>query len=152
MPDQVVYHGTSHAFRVEIEDFGLRPRPGKTKGTRISLSRDLALLHASAWCAYMMLKEQLPPKALIVSATVDRRRIRESAPENPLAGMDVGPLKAPIAGPALVLPGGLRKEEIRVEEVDMKFLYEPQAGKRALQIFERLTDRKLVIQDRRRTL
>ena len=147
-----VYHGTSHAFRVEIEDFGLRVRPGKSRGTRVSLTRELALLHASAYCAFMMLTEHLPPKALLVSATIDERRVREGAPKNPLAGMQVGPHKAPVVGPALVLSGGLSKDEVRLEEVDMKFLHDPEAARRALIIFERMTDKKITVQPRRRTV
>lgn len=151
MADRDVYHGTSHAFRVEIEDFGLRVRPGKTRGARISLSRELALVHASAYCAFMMLKEELPPKALIAKATIDERRIREGAPKNPLAGMEIGPYKVPVVGPALVLPDGLRAAEITLEEVELKFLFDPGAAKRALHIFERMTDKKITIQPTRRT-
>jgi hypothetical protein len=152
MPDLVtVYHGTSNAFRVEIEDHGLRSRPGKTTGTRISLTRELALVHAGAYCAYLMLREQMPPKALICKATVDKRRIREGAPKNPLAGMGFGPYSAPVVGPALVLPGGIGPKEITFEEVDMSFLFQPEPARRALAVFERMTDQKIVLQPRRRT-
>jgi hypothetical protein len=150
MADRTVYHGTSHAFRVEIEDFGLRARPGKSQGARIALSRELALVHASAYCAFMMMTEQMPPKALIVSATVDERRIREGAAKNPLAGVPIGPFKTPVVGPALILPDGLRPNEVKVEEVEMNFLFEPEAAARALGFFERLTDKKITIRSQSR--
>lgn len=148
---QTVYHGTSHGFKVEIEDHGLRARPGLSKGTRISLMKDLALVHASAWCAYIMLTEQLPPKALIAKATIDSRRIRESADKNPLA--DLGRLRLPglpfagseVVGPALVVPGGLTAAEITLEEVDLPFLYGAEPARRALAIWERMTDNKITM-------
>jgi hypothetical protein len=150
MANRTVYHGTSHTFRVEIEDFGLRARKGKSQGTRVALSRELALVHASAYCAFMMMTEQMPPKALIVKATIDERRIREGAAENPLAGVLIGPFKTPVVGPALVLPDGLRANELQIEEVEMNFLFDPQAAARALDFFERLTDKKITIRPQSR--
>ena len=145
MPDLLtVYHGTSHGFKVEIEDHGLRVRPGKSKGTRVCLSRELALAHASGFCAYVMMQEQLPPIALLCSATIERSRIRESGP-NPLAGLGFGPEQRPVVGPSLVVPGGIRKQELKLEQVKLPLLYEPEAAKRALAIFEKLTDRKVAL-------
>lgn len=150
MPDLItVYHGTSHAFRVEIEDHGLRTRPGKTRGTRVCLRRELAMTHAAAYCAFIMMTQQLPPKALIAKATIDRNRVREGAEKNPLAGMGFGPDMEPVVGPALVVSDGLRKHEITLEEVELKFLFDPEAARRALAIFERLTDKKITIQPSR---
>jgi hypothetical protein len=142
-----VYHGTSHAFRAEIEDHGLRVRPGLTRGVRVALRRELALAHAAAYCAYIMLTQQLPPKALIAAATIDERRVREGAEKNPLAEFAIGGL--PVAGPALTVPDGLRKDEIRLTETELKFLYEPAAAKRALDMWERLTDQKITIEPTR---
>lgn len=147
---QTVFHGTSHAFRVEIEDHGLRSRPGKTRGTRVSLSRELALVHASAYCAFMMLTQQLPPKALICTATITDDRIREGAPTNPLAGMGVGPYSVPVVGPALVVPEGIKAAEVKVEEMPLNFLYDPEAARRALAVFERLTDKKITVKPSKR--
>lgn len=144
-----VRHGTSNAFRVEIEDHGLRARPGLTRGVRVAFARELALAHAAGYCAYLMLTEQLPPKALIATATIERSRIREGAEKNPLAGMGFGLNNAPVVGPALVVPGGIRKEEIKLDEVEMKWLLDPEAGRRALAIYERLTDKKITIQPER---
>lgn len=144
MPDVVVYHGTSHAFRVEIEDHGLRARPGKTRGVRVAFDRRLALLHSSAYCAYMMMVQALPPKALIVAAKIDKRRIREGAEKNPLA--EFSRPEAPIVGPALVVPDGILKSEIHLEEIPMPWLKDPVAGKRAIEIYERLTDQKITVE------
>lgn len=150
MPDLVtVYHGTSNAFRAEVEDHGLRARPGLTKGTRISLRRELALAHAAAYTAFMMMTEYMAPKALLCKATIERSRIRESTEKNPLAEFVVE--GRTVVGPALTVPAGIRREEISLEEVEMNFLFDPRAGQKALMMFERLTDRKVTLQPRRRS-
>lgn len=146
MPNYVnVIHGTSHGFKVEIEDFGLRSRPGKSKGTRIALSKELALVHASAFCAFVMMQEQLPPIALLCFARIEKTRIREGAEKNPLIGMGAGSGMPPVVGPSLVVPGGIRKHEISYEEVKLPMLFEPEAAKRALKVFEALTDRQIAL-------
>lgn len=144
-----VYHGTSHTFRIEVEDYGLRSRPGRSRGVRVALRRELALAHAAAYCAHIMLTEQLPPKALICEATIERSRIREGTERNPLADFVIA--GRAVVGPSLTVPGGIRKEELKLSETELKFLFDPTAAKRALEMFERLTDPKTVDQDKRRS-
>jgi hypothetical protein len=144
-----VYHGTSHAFRIEIEDYGLRSRPGLSRGVRIALRPELALAHASAYCAYLMMLEHLPPKALVAKATIERSRIREGVGENPLKDFVIA--GRTVVGPALTVPDGIRRDEIELKEIELKFLFNPAAAKRALDLWERLTDKKVVLQDRHRS-
>lgn len=147
VPNLTVFHGTSHVFRVEVEDHGLRARPGKTRGVRIALDRKLAMLHASAYCAYMMMTQAMPPKALIATASIDKHRIKEGAPVNPLA--EFGTPQAPIVGPALTVPEGIAKHEISLTEIPMPWLKNPAAGKRAIEMWERLTDQQITIEPAR---
>lgn len=142
MPNYVtVYHGTSHGFEVEIEDHGLRVRPGLSKGTRVCLRRELALVHAMGWSAYIMLTQQLPPIGLIASATIEKNRVREGVEKNPLADMPGLPGMERVIGPSLVVPGGIRPEEIKLEQVKLPMLYDPAVAKKAIEVWERLTDR-----------
>jgi hypothetical protein len=141
-----VIHGTSHSFEAEIEDHGLRVRPGKSRGTRVSLTRELATVHAAAFCAYVMMAEQLPPIALLCTATIERNRITEGVGQNPLTGLGFGPNgEMPVVGPSLVVPGGIRAEELTLEQIKLPMLFDAEAARRALVVFERLTDRKVAL-------
>lgn len=76
MAGVLVYHGTSHVFRGDIEREGLVPPPGHGKGVRVNRRLADARRYARAYAARFMLEKREPPRGLIVRAVIPEFRLR----------------------------------------------------------------------------
>jgi hypothetical protein len=119
-----VYHGTSSTFRGVIEDVGLVPPPGHSKGVRVALLKPTALNHAKAWAAYLMATRAVPPKGLIATARVEQNAIT-------------------VDGDRVLVNPGIGKDQFApVEVVEFPELYDAETAREAIELFHRMTNRK----------